>query len=228
MSIGIYSLYWKIPDLIYIGQSSNIEVRFYEHKRLFKNGEASSKKLKGAYKKYGEPEYSVLLECLVEELDVNEESLIKEFDSVSNGLNTISSIFGVGKDTSHAGSKYTETEIVNALQFAVDNPSILQKDICGALNISSAVFSSIICGRRHTWVKEKYPILWDTIQVVRTNRKSVDRYVDNPKQLIHLDGTIVNITNISKFTKEYGLCNSHISEVLSKIRLSHKGWKLLT
>lgn len=60
MTIGIYSLYWEEQDLIYIGQSQNIERRFTEHLYKLKNNTHTNYKVQKAYITYGLPSTNIL------------------------------------------------------------------------------------------------------------------------------------------------------------------------
>ena len=74
--IGIYKITNKINGKCYIGKSINIERRFKEHKYICSE---SNQTLKRAYKKYGREnfEFSILEECLEEELNKKEIYYIK-------------------------------------------------------------------------------------------------------------------------------------------------------
>ena len=85
MTIGIYSIYFPKLDKIYIGQSQCIEKRFVAHKSLFNKGHYNYK-MAEAYIK-DTPEYSILLECSITDLNNNEIFFINEFDSIRSGLN---------------------------------------------------------------------------------------------------------------------------------------------
>lgn len=82
MAIGIYALYWEEQDLIYIGQSQNIERRFSEHIYKLTNTKHTNYKVQNAYNLYGLPVLNILEQCEISELNTLEISYTKEF----NGL----------------------------------------------------------------------------------------------------------------------------------------------
>jgi len=113
MTIGIYCLSFNNTDKVYIGQSVNIETRFKNH--IWHLGSTTeilcgNTKLFRAYKKHGTPIITILVTCSIEELDVNEISLIREFDSVNNGFNiTNGGCSGSGVNASR--SKYSRNKV---------------------------------------------------------------------------------------------------------------------
>ena len=220
MTIGIYSLYWEEQDLIYIGQSSNIENRFYEHRRLMENAGAS-KKLNNAYTCYGLPNFSILETCSLDQLDYLEEYYIQEFDSVCNGLNTVPSTFGSGRDYKHPASKYTKQEILLTLDKYI-NSKVPQNIFCSETNMSEAVLSTILTGSRHTWIRKEFPEVWCKIQA---RKASSEQYEYTEKMIKSPEGDIYSVFNVTKFAKEHKLGNSHLTEVLNGVRKSHKGWR---
>lgn len=89
MKTGIYLLSFPNTNQVYIGQSVDIEKRFSQHKNaMLKN--KSVPKLQKAYDTYGMPRCVILAIGLAEELNTWEAYYIKQFDSITNGFNTIS------------------------------------------------------------------------------------------------------------------------------------------
>lgn len=229
MISGIYSIYWEIPDLIYIGQSSNLPIRLKEHLRLFNNNKASSKRLLEAYRKYGRPVISVLEYCDIDKLDQIEQQYIIEFDSMVNGLNAVPGGFGSGADTKHAASKYSKEEILNACKLLTDY-TISQKEISKITGISEPVLSTILNDTRHTWLRTEYPEIRKILDNSRKERYEYNKhnskyknyFIQSPK------GDIYQIINVSTFAKEYKLLHTKLNEVLKGKRKHHCGWKLPT
>jgi group I intron endonuclease len=84
--IGIYKII-NPKNKIYIGQSTNINIRFNSYKKLQRCNQ--QKKLYNSLKKYG-PEnhiFEILEECSLEQLNEREIYWIKFFDSFKKGLN---------------------------------------------------------------------------------------------------------------------------------------------
>ena len=87
--VGIYKINNKINNKIYIGQTVNIEKRWYKHKWDLNNNKHTNKHLQRAWNKYGEDNFhfSIIEECDTEELDIKEKDYIQLFDSFKNGYN---------------------------------------------------------------------------------------------------------------------------------------------
>lgn len=83
---GIYKITNLINNKIYIGQSTNIEYRWEDHKFYSRNSHTA---LQAAFKKYGISNFSfeVIEECSKEYLDEREIYWIKFYDSYKNGYN---------------------------------------------------------------------------------------------------------------------------------------------
>lgn len=83
---GIYKITNLINNRIYIGQSTNIQSRWEEHKFYSSNEHTA---LQAAFKKYGVSNFSfeVIEECSKEQLDEREIYWIKFYDSYNNGYN---------------------------------------------------------------------------------------------------------------------------------------------
>lgn len=83
---GIYKITNLINNKIYIGQSTNIQNRWEEHKFYSSNEHTA---LQAAFKKYGISNFSfeVIEECPKEKLDEREIYWIKFYDSYNNGYN---------------------------------------------------------------------------------------------------------------------------------------------
>ena len=88
---GIYSITNLINGKRYIGQSTNIRERWYNHKRFLNNGTHANPYLQHAWNKYSEEcfIFEVIEECDEKDLDIRESYWIDYFDSMydSNGYN---------------------------------------------------------------------------------------------------------------------------------------------
>lgn len=92
MTTGIYMIKNKINGKKYIGQSVNIERRWYDHKykAFYKDEISFDSPIHQAFRKYGVEnfDFTILSECLVNELDQKEKDLIVENQSMyPNGYN---------------------------------------------------------------------------------------------------------------------------------------------
>ncbi len=85
MTIGIYCIKSLVDGKRYIGQSTNIERRWRDHKYLLDGGRTINKHFERAWKKYGRSnfEFSILLECEVEKLDEIEKYYINEYQTMN-------------------------------------------------------------------------------------------------------------------------------------------------
>lgn len=72
--VGIYAIKNKVNGKIYIGQSTNIENRWYKHKTSLRHNYHGNYHLQCSWNKYGEDsfEFSVLEECAKDKLDERE------------------------------------------------------------------------------------------------------------------------------------------------------------
>lgn len=75
----------------YVGQTTNIKKRIYEHFRRLRNNKHINKKLQNAFNKYGEESFIFTYKEVevkdLDELDELEIDLIKKLDSYNNGYN---------------------------------------------------------------------------------------------------------------------------------------------
>lgn len=92
--IGIYLIKNKINGKCYVGQADNIERRWKEHKRHYKLEKHKNQLIYKAFNKYGIENFSfsIIEECLVEELDEKEIFYIDKYNTYafkenSNGYN---------------------------------------------------------------------------------------------------------------------------------------------
>ena len=91
MSIGIYKITNQINNKCYIGQSIQIEKRWYQHKWLAKQNIYPEKALYLAFNKYGIENFTfeIIEICEKEKLNEREQYWINYYDSYNNGYNTI-------------------------------------------------------------------------------------------------------------------------------------------
>lgn len=106
--IGIYKFTNKINRKVYIGQTSNITRRFYEHLRR------TDQQIDQAIQKYGVNNFlfEILEECEIEKLNERESFWIEHFNSkIPNGYNVKDSTNAIRGEL-HGGSKLTDEDVI--------------------------------------------------------------------------------------------------------------------
>lgn len=117
--IGIYKIENLSNGRIYIGQSNNIERRFYEHKT---KSDTSRIPVNKAIKEEGIENFSyeVVEECTVEQLNELETKWIKHYNSIENGYNCneggLTDLIG----NHNPNAKLTESDVI-AIRLAYAN-----------------------------------------------------------------------------------------------------------
>lgn len=76
-------------DKMYIGQSTDIEKRWYEHKKRLNRNNHINNNLQNDWNIYGEDnfKFEIIIECTIDELDELEISYIKKYNTYENGYN---------------------------------------------------------------------------------------------------------------------------------------------
>ncbi len=90
MVSGIYSIYCKVNNKYYIGQSVDVYERMHHHRSRLKKGEHKVKDLQEDYNTYGEDKFVFKVEKLIEEqfLSSLETHFMEFYDSINKGYNT--------------------------------------------------------------------------------------------------------------------------------------------
>ena len=128
---GIYVITNKINNKVYIGQSIDIRVRWWNHRCELNRNNHCNKHLQGAWNKYGEDnfDFSVLEECKEEEINDKEIYWISKYNSTNPkyGYN-----ISIGGDCSNRGIPLTQEQKEYMSQ--VKNPEqVVQIDFNGNL-----------------------------------------------------------------------------------------------
>jgi hypothetical protein len=238
MTCGIYSLNFKGTEKVYIGQSVCIEKRYPQHLLTLRTGTANTKLL-AAYRDYGTPTYTIVLECCELELDDNEEAAIAVWDSVNNGFNIYSHPYEAPCNTGYYGvgnTQYLKSDILKVFHLLVHTNDNYTK-ISEFTNVNTSTVGQIAKLRSHTWLKVELPEEYKVLEakaasrningfaVVSDKLSAKSRGIIYPK-IKDPEGTVYTIDNAYKFAKERGLAPNHFQEVLNGHRKSHKGWKL--
>lgn len=219
--IGIYALYWEIPELVYIGQSVDIPRRFVSHKYKFSTN-THIMYLQNIYTKYGTPKCIILEECSIVELDSLETCWISDFDTV-NYLST-----GQGGRIGYESPKCaaTKQQIIDTAKLLLD-PSISDETILSNTGVSKGTLESIKYRKRHSWLKEECPEVWEQLsKVKRFTKGQLTRYKTNVL-LKDPFGKIHEVSNLSKFAVDNNLNKGHLCSLARGEVSHHKGWKLI-
>lgn len=231
MTIGIYALYWEDQDLIYIGQSINIESRIREHTRKMQKCEHENYKVQNAYGLYGAPTSSILEIVPTARLDTVEEQFIEEFDSIVNGLNIMSG--GRSGRGLHAGnSQLSQYQVLRVFSFLYKT-NLPYSVISLKTGIPTGNIANIKRGGKHIWLSEKYPEQYAKM-LSRDKSVATIRNTSNHGTLVHTSGiTSGVIDNINLFCRSQPTLNSCvqttrkcINEVLKGTKVEYRGWTL--
>ena len=86
---GIYKITCFVNKKVYIGQSLNINTRFYTHKYLLNRKKHFNKKLQHSWNKYGENNFvfEIIESCNSDSLDNLETYWINHYNSMNKGFN---------------------------------------------------------------------------------------------------------------------------------------------
>lgn len=230
MAIGIYSLYWEKQDLIYIGQSQNIEARFKKHLRDLNNKEHSNYKVQNAFDNYGIPSLNILEICTLHNLNELEIVWQKEFDSL-NSLDLIDA-GNRYQGLSSTNSKYTKLQVLKTFRLLYTN-KISYSTIANLLSVNIGLVADISSGRTHIWLKYKYPCLY--LRMLKRKPISNKNIINNKNSMFSSSGreiTLIKnnvkyiITNQSVFAKEHNIDPSNISKLIRGKLLSCRGFTL--
>ena len=86
MIAGIYKILNKTNNKVYIGSATNIKKRWRDHKWYLNHNMHHNSHLQSAWNKYGVDnfEFSIIIECTIDELLIKEREFIKTYDTSNN------------------------------------------------------------------------------------------------------------------------------------------------
>lgn len=219
--IGIYLITNITNGKVYVGQSTNIELRWKAHRTKPFNPNANDyqKPLYRAIRKYGLENFTfqVIEICSIEELNDKEQYWIQRYSSnnTENGYNLTA---GGESGVPH---KLTESQVDEIIQLLL-NSSVSQEEIANKFNISQRLVSGINLGEY--WIKEKlsYPLRKKQQHIcLRCGQKispqsnycitcsSFDRRkVDRPNR--ELLKSLIRTTSFTNIGKQYGVSDNAV------------------
>lgn len=222
MTCGIYHLKF-VGDTSngYIGQSTNIEIRFQQHIGKLKRDTHDNKKIYAAYKAYGLPKLEILTECDPHELDILESEAISVYNSVNNGLNNIEGqtvrLFG----EQHGKCKFSNEQIIKVAKLIITK-KYTQQQIADITNTSKTLVKDISSQRCHSWIADIYPEIWRKIADNKGKKleKQYNIPIKSPEGIIY-----TSFTNLNAFCREHGLHPGGFFKFLTKDNHKlYKGW----
>ena len=227
MIIGIYALYWEGQDLIYIGQSQNIEARYKEHLTKLINSKHTNYKVQDAFNRYGSPKLTIVERCPLEDLNTLEIYWTEEFDSIDNGLNIVEA-GNVGWGVNSNASKYTKWQVLKVFSLLYKQ-KLSNNEISSKCKVPSYLVSDILNGKSHLWLKVEYP---QEYQKLIANRGILAPRLDRVLSVLSPTGAVYKVTKAADLLDIMQLpCLPSyvrsVNKLLASTRKSYKGYKIL-
>lgn len=240
MTTGIYSLYWEEQDLIYIGQSQDIESRFKRHIRDLIGNRHTNYKVQNTYNLYHNPKLYIIEKCNISELNNLEVYWTEEFNSINTGLNIVEAGAGVGYGPYNGYSKYSKVTILKVFHYLY-NTIISCRGIAEKLNVGIDLPKDISQGKSHLWLKEKYPEKYRLMYLNRDKRyrSNLGRSNNSARkaslEIISPEGIKYSgILNLTEFCRNTAVLNKHVensrrglNRILNGSSIQYKGWTIL-
>lgn len=226
MVSGIYLLKFANGS-VYVGQSRDIYRRFTTHCNKLAKGTHVNAKMLSTYSKYGKPTLEIILECSREELDSAEKEAIEIYDSINNGLNIAPAggEFPTLLGESNGFSKYSDADIVLAIEYLADNLEQPLKISSKLLGMDYSTIKNISNGTSHKWLSDRIPEKYAKVLAHKGKRtintsanKGIFYYAKCPT------GILYTITNIAEFARQHDLNAGALGQVLRDKAHQHKGW----
>lgn len=227
MTTGIYALYWEEQDLIYIGQSKNIERRFGQHLYKLANNIHSNYKVQIAYNTYRSPVLVVLERCSIDKLNTLEVYWTKEYDSLNSvhGLNIVEA-GDVLNGTDCPASVFSRRDILKAFSLLY-RTNYTQAHIEDKTGVTKSVIGNIFTGRCHLWLEEEYPEEYNImVQKSKLKQNSAARKgIEYPK-VVSPEGVVYKVDNLQEFARDHDINKGSLCMLLNGKRKSANKWRL--
>lgn len=237
--VGIYSIKNKINNKIYIGQSHDIESRWYHHKSDLRSNIHHNKHLQSAWNKYGEDnfDFSIIEECSISDLNNRETYWILKYDSLNNGYNNDLGGDGI-RGFQHTSEQIDKMRRIQSpeiiLQFDM-NFNMINEWIGGSSHISKTLGYTKECillrcdhrikemspYKNYYWVyKNEYEnksFLWNDYLNNKSIYKPVKSTINNQKIIQYSkDKEFIKVWNSLSELRKAGFNTTSISTILHK------------
>lgn len=222
--IGIYCLDWG-TNLKYIGQSTNIVSRWFDHSRKLRSNQHHNNLVQDTFNNLGEPKYYILEECSVEELDDKEKYWISKLDTYLNGFNKDTGGNCISSGLQNGNSKYSKETIKYALELLSD-PGIPYKRVQELTSMSKSTVERLAWGTSHSWIKDEFRELVTEVELARSIRQQGKVARKDPVNLSNGVETF-SVTNLSEFARKHNLDPSTLSKLVLGKRHTYRGWSIL-
>jgi group I intron endonuclease len=205
--IGIYKILNIINNKVYIGSAIDMKKRWRDHKWHLNHNKHHNSHLQSSWNKYGANlfKFSILLECLVDELLIKEKELILEYNSFDNkyGYNV--------NDPEHMFLNRKHTE---------ETKKILSEQKLGSKN---PMFG--MCGNKHPNFNKKFSIksrnkMSKSHLGIPTNRQSNVKLTKEDVINIHNKYFNEKISQ-PKLAIQYNVSYAAINKIIMKKTWSH-------
>lgn len=218
--IGIYEIINLINNKSYIGSSSDISRRFLSHQSKLKNLIHPNTHLQNAWNKYGENafEFRILEACKKDELLEKEQEWLDfyRFNNLWDLLYNIRII--VSSNLGISFSEESRKRISKAQKGKIISDSTREKMSKAAIGRKKPQgFQDGI--KNHRYGTKLSPEKKEKFLLAGIANKVKTFKFTNPS------GQIIEITNLSKFCREYNLSSGHMCHVYHGKRNHHKGWR---
>ena len=218
---GIYKITCLVTDKVYVGSSTNIHIRWMNHRKQLRRGTHRNNYLLRAWQKYGEEsfEFTVLEEVEPDQLSKREHYWIARLRSCEHdhGYN----ITVVNQD----GLSRHSTESRQKISAANKGRPLTQEQ-----------YQRFVESQRRRVRTEK-----DMQHTLEMSRRNIGRPLSESHRLsiqesaTHIalrgsyivtspDGQVYNVIGISLFCREHNLCASHLVKVARGKKRQYKGW----
>lgn len=227
MTIGIYCLYFECADeQFYIGESSNIEVRYKRHCAELLRGTHVNSSLQTGFLIYGIPTIHVIEELSnvdIPNIGIREMYWINQFDSFKQGMNRTIGGEGCSYGEVHPSSLYSN-DMYKEIMLQLANTDLSIAAISTNLKVPRHIINNISVGYSAAFLANDYP------EEYLRMRNKVGKRSKGPKPMsakfVSPQGEVHNVVDLGLFSTKNQLDLSSLYKLIKGTRSVHKGWKL--